>query len=513
MIDKIRKSIANLVIPRLNGEFVQAEFDRYLSFVRSGFGGFIVFGGEKDTLKEALKELEQAAGRRLLILSDLEQGLGQQVAGGSLLPPAMAVSHAIDPENYKDVKIFRKSVEIIAREAQAVGINVILAPVADIHTNPANPIICTRAYGSDSVKVSWFVKEYINVLQGGGAEPTGLLGCVKHFPGHGDTDLDSHLSLPMVSADLERLYSVELAPFRSAISAGIKMVMVGHLLVKAVDPLFSVTLSSKAIHGLLREKLGFDGVVITDAMNMGAVKDTYGEASACLMALMAGCDILLHPDDPEVVVDFIAANWSKAEERVKKAGKRVESFREKLRLVNKQPLSSASPLTGPLEDGIVNVLSRKSLRVRKGTPCLRGNEALFVIDEDDKQSLSSGQGSVFIGRIKQKYPGVGLQRNPNSFFSKDISGRQHDRPVIVALFSRIAAWKGKSGLSEDNMRLLMRILSVFSKTTVISFGSPYLLEGIEADTLINAWWSGEAAQVEVAELLMSQNDIKKGFWQ
>lgn len=503
MDEIIRKKIANLVVPRLNGESVQADFDRYLHLARSGFGGFIVFGGEKDTLKEALKDLELAAGRRLLIFSDLEQGLGQQVTGGSLFPPAMAISHAIDPKKTEDVRIFREAIAITAREALSVGINVILAPVADIHTNPENPIICTRAYGSSSAKVLWFVKEYIRTLQGE-SEPTGLLACVKHFPGHGDTDLDSHLSLPVVSADLDRLHSVELIPFRSAIAAGAEMVMVGHLRVDAIDPEHPATLSSKAIQGLLRRELGFNGVVITDAMNMGAVKDTYGEAQACFMALMAGCDILLHPDDPEGAVDLIAShwpgdNWPEVKERINEAGNRMERLLK--RLGRKTGISSSAPLlVEESSQKIVNFLSGKSLSVEKGVPCLQGDEVLFVIDEDSnssgKKSLCSGQGSVFIDTIRQRYPGVRLERSLRALLSSV------GRPVVVALFSRIAAWKGRSGLSEDSREVLMKVLSVSSRTTVVSFGSPSLLKGVEADTLINAWWPGEAAQREVAKRLI-----------
>ncbi len=502
--ETIQKKIASLVIPRLNGESVKTDFDRYLHLAKSGFGGFIIFGGEKNTLKEALQELERAVGRRLLILSDLEQGLGQQVSGGSLFPPAMAIAHAVDPKKPEDIKLFRKSIAIISQEALSVGINVILAPVADIHTNPENPIICTRAYGTDPARVSWFVKEYISSLQGE-SETTGLLACVKHFPGHGDTNLDSHLSLPIVSSDLNRLHSVELPPFSSAIAAGVEIVMVGHLLVDAIDSDFPATLSSKTIQGLLRRKLGFDGVVITDAMNMGAVKNTYGEAPACLMALMAGCDILLHPDDPEGVVDLIAEHWEKTENRVNKAGKRVKHLQEKLGrrtgIVSKSPLIKSS-------QKIVNTLSRKSLRVKKGVPCIYGDEVLFVIDEDSNENSNkdenfySGQGSVFIETIRQRYPRVSWECSLNALLSKRAVAGTYDRPIIVALFSRIAAWKGRSGLSEASRDLLKKALSSSSRTTVVSFGSPSLLEGVEANTLINAWWPGKTAQKEAAKLLI-----------
>ncbi len=483
---------------------MQNDFDHYLHLAKSGFGGFIIFGGEKNTLKQALKELNKAVDHRLLILSDLEQGLGQQVSGGSLFPPAMAIAHAIDPKKPEDIKLFRKYIAIIVQETLSVGINIILAPVADIHTNPENPIICTRAYGTDSAKVSWFVKEYISSLQGE-SESTGLLACVKHFPGHGDTNLDSHLSLPIVSTDLNRLHSVELPPFSSAIAAGTKIVMVGHLLVDAIDSDLPATLSSKSIQGLLRRKLGFNGVVITDAMNMGAVKNTYGEAPACLMALMAGCDILLHPDDPEGVVDLIADHWEETENRVNTARKRVEHLQAKLG--RRTGIASHSPLIKSSQK-IVNTLSKKSLRVEKGLPCIYGDEALFVIDEDsnensdEDENLYSGQGSVFIETIRQRYPRVSWGSSLNALLSKSAVAGIYDRPVIVALFSRIAAWKGRSGLSEASRDILKKALSSSSRTTVVSFGSPSLLEGVEANTLINAWWPGETAQKEAAKLLI-----------
>ncbi|MDP2277541.1 MAG: glycoside hydrolase family 3 N-terminal domain-containing protein, partial [Nitrospirota bacterium] len=302
------------IIARLNGRDIEREFDYYLGLARKGIAGFIIFGGELNTVRRGISELQKEADNRLIIASDLERGLGQHIEGGTIFPPAMAIAKAIQNSKFKvqssKLKILRDVFKTIALEARYAGINTIFAPVLDINTNPKNPIISTRAFGEDPESVSFFGCEMIKTFQS-----HGITACGKHFPGHGDTETDSHIKLPKIKKDIKSLSKAEIVPFRDAIKAGVKMIMMGHLSVPALDPSgIPVSLSQKAV-SYLRKNLGFKGIVITDAMNMGALYPPTSplakggcrgvEEEASLMALNAGVDILLHPTDPDRVVSYL----------------------------------------------------------------------------------------------------------------------------------------------------------------------------------------------------------------
>ncbi len=289
------------VVPRLDGERIRADFGRYLSLVKKGIAGFIVFGGELGEVREYIQKLREAAPLPLIIASDLERGLGQQLRGGTLFPPAMALANVCEPAKTarggaQGLGLLRKAFAAVAAEAGHAGINTMLAPVVDINTNPKNPIIATRSFGEDAETVSFFGCEMIKALQ-----RRGIAACGKHFPGHGDTEIDSHIGLPSIRRSMRGLAGKELRPFRRAVDAGVRMIMLGHLNVPALDPSGTpVSLSGKAI-AYLRNRMKYDGIVITDAMNMGGI-GKYREENAALMALRAGVDIILHPTDTESVV-------------------------------------------------------------------------------------------------------------------------------------------------------------------------------------------------------------------
>ena len=336
------------IIPRLNGKDIEKDFDYYLGLVKKGIAGFIIFGGKLEIVRQGISELQKEAERPLIIAADLERGLGQQIEGGTIFPPAMAIAAAITPPvpplakggikggwgqvSGSRLTLLRKAFKAIAVEARDAGINTIFAPVLDINTNPKNPIISTRAFGEDAETVSFFGIEMIKALQA-----NGIAACGKHFPGHGDTEIDSHIGLPLIKKDIQSLEKTELAPFRSAVKAGVKMIMLGHLKVPALDPSgIPVSLSEKAVR-YLRDRMGFKGILITDAMNMGALtqdviarspekigttwqskneiaslsaRNDRIEERASLMALRAGVDLLLHPTDTERVVSYLQQRFS-----------------------------------------------------------------------------------------------------------------------------------------------------------------------------------------------------------
>jgi beta-glucosidase-like glycosyl hydrolase len=492
-----KEKIAQLVIARLDGGEINKRYRNYESLVKRGIGGFIVFGGRAKDLSGKIKRLQKSADVPLFIGSDLEQGLGQQIEGGTVFPPAMAVSQAVNTDSRGDVSLLKKAVGIIAGEARAAGINVIFSPVLDINTNPDNPIICTRAFSDKPGRVAWFGNEFIK-----GFQREGIIACAKHFPGHGDTAVDSHRELPVIHADMKRLSSTELYPFARAVKAGVKMIMVGHLKVPVLDPGLPSSLSQRVIQGMLRQEMGFKGLVITDAMNMHGVRGggRGSEEEACLHALNAGADILLHPGDPDRVIDYLLSRKGEIMEAVERSFKRVIRAKRRLATATLKTLAvKRIGLKSSLETA--QELARKSVRMIPPSPRLLKrsgdllkNTVVLVIDDDNSRS-----GDVFVRSIRNSYPGAGFIYIDNSYRGsvKGILGRVSDRTLITAVFSKVSAWKGRSGLSTRLSDILSKVLSSSRHSIIAGFCCPYVLRSFRADVVIKAY-SGEGFSQEAA---------------
>src|SRR6266581_8785033 len=259
-------------------------------------GTVVVFESEAGTLPRLLNELQRSARVPLLVSADMERGMSFRIRRGVVpLPYAMAIGATRSEE------AARFTGEVTAREGRALGIHWALAPVADVNNNPANPVINIRSFGEDPELVSRLVAAFVR-----GAREGGLLTTAKHFPGHGDTAVDSHLQLATVAADRARLESVELRPFRRAVDAGVDSVMLGHIAVPAVDPTGTpATLSAPMATDLLRQQLHFQGLVVTDAMEMAGVGAAWtGEAA--IRAVQAGADMILLPPQADVAIRALA---------------------------------------------------------------------------------------------------------------------------------------------------------------------------------------------------------------
>src|SRR5947209_12937160 len=234
----------------------------------------------------------------LLVGADFERGTAMRLDEGTSFPTAMAVAAGGNP---KDAYVMGK---ITALEARAVGVHWIYAPDADVNNNPGNPIINTRSFGEDPARVAEFVTQFVR-----GVEENGGLATAKHFPGHGDTAADSHIDLPVIHADRARLDKLELVPFHAAIDAGVSSIMTGHLAVPALEPDTNTpaTLSSKILTDLLRKELRFQGLVVTDALDMGGITVRYAPGEAAVRAFLAGADALFMPAVPDAAFEALQA--------------------------------------------------------------------------------------------------------------------------------------------------------------------------------------------------------------
>jgi beta-glucosidase-like glycosyl hydrolase len=282
--------VAQMVMPRING--MQLEDPAYRQeieeLVREGMGGFILFGGSVERTPARLAALQALATTPLLISSDVERGLGQQLQGGTRFPSQRGVAAAISRSSTSDAGLLQSMLDAVRTETRAAGIHIVFSPVMDVNNNIDNPIICTRAFGDEPGVVEWFGSRYITGLQRSNQNgKLDLLACAKHFPGHGDTDQDSHSVLPVIKADRARLNSVELPPFREAVKDGVGTIMVAHLLVPALDAEKPTTFSKKTITALLREGMAFDGLIVSDALDMGALAKAYSQDEIAVRAVRA----------------------------------------------------------------------------------------------------------------------------------------------------------------------------------------------------------------------------------
>src|SRR5438093_4415263 len=234
----------------------------------------------------------------LLVGADFERGTAMRLDEGTSFPTAMALAAG---GNLKDAYTMGK---ITALEARAVGVHWIYAPDADVNNNPGNPIINTRSFGENPERVAQFVSEFVR-----GVRENGGLATAKHFPGHGDTAADSHIDLPVIRADRPRLDALELVPFRAAISARVDRIMAGHLNVPSLepDPNTPATLSHNILTDLLRNQLGYQGLIVTDAMDMGGITVRYAPGEAAVRAVAAGVDCLLMPPVPDAAFEALQA--------------------------------------------------------------------------------------------------------------------------------------------------------------------------------------------------------------
>src|SRR5216117_2033152 len=309
-----RQKVAQLVVPWLGGNYMALDDSAFQIATRwvdtLEVGGIIISVGSPYDIAAKLNALQRRSKLPLLVSADLEWGAGMRVVGASAFPMIMAAG-ATGAE--RDAYTIGR---VAALEGRAVGIHVNFAPDADVNNNPLNPIINIRSFGEDPRAVSRLVAEYVRGLQ-----EHGMLATLKHFPGHGDTQTDSHIGLPLITAGYSRLDSIELAPFRAGIAAGADVVMSAHIALPAFtgsdDP---ATLSAAVLTGLLRDSLHFQGLAVTDALMMGAIVAKYGAGEATVRAFLAGSDLLLMPSDPDSAVNAMAA----AVQRGRISGERLD---------------------------------------------------------------------------------------------------------------------------------------------------------------------------------------------
>ncbi len=479
----LEDKVAQMIGCRYSGEFLPADGDQlaYLKRLVSKhkIGGLAIFLGEAYETAILNNALQSASDVPLLMGSDLERGAGNQISGATLFPTIMGLGAS----GREDLAYAMG--RTTALEARAVGLHMTYAPVVDVNINPDNPIINTRAVGEDPALVARIAAAFAR-----GCQENGLLATAKHFPGHGDTDQDSHILLPVIKADRARLDKVELAPYRALIAAGVGAIMVSHLTVPALDPTpgLPATLSPAILTGLLRGEMGFQGLIVTDAMEMGGVANAYAPADAALKAIKAGCDIVLLPLEPETVVDSLRAAARQgvlSRERIDASVRRILEAKARLGL-HRQRLVDVASLPSRLG---TKAFTEQAARTFEAAVTLVKNEnAALPLPTSAKKlavfSLSSDKGDYYAGRafanaVKARSAGAQVfyadgDTGRDSLYEAVLQSAGADA-YLVALFSSLSAWKGSVGLDPRHIELVRLLAAGDKPVIVLSFGSPYFL--------------------------------------
>ena len=501
------EKVGQLIASSINAAYLSAdseEYERLLHLVRDlKVGAFHVFGGGEslpqvmlnpvwgsgnasrkgDPFAAAvlLNKLQSESAIPLLTTADFEGGAAYILNGATRLPRAMAIGATRDPQ------LAFKAGEVSATEARAVGVNVDFYPVVDVNNNPRNPIINIRSFGEDPALVSEMALAYIR-----GIQSTGAFATVKHFPGHGDTTIDTHLGLAVISHPRERLDKVELAPFKAAIDAGVDAVMSTHIILPALDPTPGIpaTLSRPILTGLLRNELKFNGLIFTDSMSMSAISKGWTPDEAAAMAVKAGVDFVLHSPDDDLAFKGIKKAVQAGEISLAQLDASVERIlRAKAKLglhVNRLVDIAAIPekFGGRAHANVAQQINERALTLIKDdrnlVPITAGREAnvLYLSVLDYASGWREGVPSrAIIPELKQRWPNLTsieiTDRTTSSEYDLVRALARRADVVIAGVFVRIASSSGRMDLSAPEVALLDAIAAQNKPFVTVLFGNPY----------------------------------------
>jgi beta-glucosidase-like glycosyl hydrolase len=446
--------------------------------LKLGVGGFIIFGGPSEHVASLTEDLHSKSRVPLLIGADLERGAGQQFAGQTALPPLAAIA------SLEDLQSIRRAAGVSALEARSLGINWIYAPDCDLDIEPDNPIIGTRSFGSDPERVAEYASAWIDACQ---AE--GVLACAKHFPGHGRTTVDSHKQLPIVGESLDTLRQTDLVPFERAIERGVASVMSAHVAFPALDPTGSpATLSRPILTNLLRNELGFAGLIVTDALIMEGVLGG-GESEAVVRAVHAGCDCLLYPSN---VIESEQAVLKAIDEKRIDGDAIQHSLERRRRWARWAALSKETNRPSRDESGWSSQVAERVVHMLSGRiPNLPQPWHLTIVDDDIGGPYPA----------PSRDPLVSALRNGGIDVVLDSKGDgSHAGSAVVALFGDIRAWKGRPGYSADAKAAVRGAIGDDSASNrlIVQFSHPRLANELDVSAPILCAWGGEAVMQRAA---------------
>ena len=489
----LRDQVAQLVFIPFYGAAPNSQTAQYRKFMRlireTKVGGLILVNqsngraiakAEPYALATFLNRMQRIAKVPLLVGGDFERGASMRVEGTTVFPQAMAFGAAGDPE------FSRFEGQVTAREARALGVQWVYYPVADVNNNPDNPIINIRSFGENPLVVASFVVAFI---EGAHADKKNyVLTTAKHFPGHGDTATDSHLNMGTITGDRARLESVELVPFKAAIAAGVDAIMTAHLAVPALAPPdLPATLSPAILTGLLRNELGFKGLVITDALDMRGIANGFTTGDACVRALEAGADTLLMPSDPDAAIQAVVKAIESgriSRQRLLESVVKILAAKEKLgldrkRFVDLEAISDV--IDSPESEARAQEIADRAVTLVRNqgniVPLADPAAACYVVLGEGRYSA---EGQTFAQEVRKRSRTAALATLDNSSSRDDVEDAIHKLPescgvFAVAAFASVAAYRGSIGLGGELPHALEMLAAAGKPVVFVSLGNPYLL--------------------------------------
>ncbi len=551
----LEEKIGQLISVGINATFLNQESDAYRALRRqveeNHIGGIILFRGPVYESVHLVNRMQGHARRPLLISADLEAGAGMRFDDTVNLPWNMAVGATGNPD------FARRQGEMTAREARALGVGQIFAPVVDVNNNAANPVINVRSYGEDPAQVARFAAAFAE-----GAQSAGVIATAKHFPGHGDTAVDSHRGLPVINVARARLDAVELVPFRAAIAAGVGAVMSAHIGLPQIDatqvtPLprdatirpayvdeggevltqnafLPGTLSPVVLNGMLRRDLGFDGIVTTDALDMSGLTIYFKQDEAAVRAVLAGADMLLKPADADACVRGLRAavrSGRLTEKRLEESARRILSAKYDLGLVKERiaPLDqidravstpAAQALASEIAERAITLVRDKEKLIQTG---IKPDARIFNL------AITNGEDRLWVAqhfvatmnRAGRKVETAVLdERSTDDELKNALARAQKADLVIASLYGRVRSGAANSvGVPQRAAAVLKTLLqrnaqaaqtAQLGKPHVfgISFGNPYLLQSFpELETYLIAYGDMPSLQRAAARAVLGQIDV------
>jgi beta-N-acetylhexosaminidase len=486
-----------MVMVWMLGDYTNVRDSSYAELIRwverDGIGGVSMSLGTPIEVAAKLNDLQRRARVPLLVSADLEPGLGRLEGGlfahymldagsATVFPPSMAIAATGRDSDAYDVG------RAIAEEGRAVGIHVNFAPVVDVNNNPSNPVINTRSFGEDPRRVARLSANFVR-----GAIDGGQLATAKHFPGHGDTDVDSHVGLPVVGANMARLDSVELVPFKAAIAAGASLVMTAHIALPAVngDSSTPATLAPRIITGLLRDSLHFHGVAITDAMTMEGIGKGYSAEQSSVLAVKAGAEILLKPSDATRAINAVVAAVDRGEisrARIDSAARHILELKARsgVAFAPQVSLEHVREVVGsPEHRAIAAGVARRAitlLRDRDNLVPLRGVTRVAVVQYAPETELKAGR--AFSAELRRN-PALSARSaiiqagkilpsaTPDALVAVERAIGDAET-VIVTAFVRRVEGEGRVAVPTQ-VAAWIDGLAARRRVIVVAFGNPYLI--------------------------------------
>ena len=491
----LRRKVAELFIVRASGfnldsqrlypnlELPNAKLKRLLE---EGVGGVIFFGGTVKELEIRCQVLNKWAGKPLLLSADIEEGVGQRFYGGTHFIPPLGIAQIYKNDHSLGLSIAEKIGYFTAKEAKDIGLNWLLAPVCDINNNPNNPVINLRAWGEDPETVERLTAAFLR-----GVSRSNILTCAKHFPGHGNSEVDSHLDLPVIHNDLSNLSEFELIPFNSLINQGVSSIMIGHLFFPKIDPIYPATLSKILVNDLLRMKYKYDGLVVSDALVMNAISNKYSSGSSALLAFNAGIDLIMMPKDIDEAINSLTDAFYSEKISIERLNISRERRKKQLDLIidgkelKKEEFMDEDIKIKFLSDSLrfSNSIIKKSIVVREERSIEADNNDINIIQIDNFEQASNKFFPALnlprlLGFKNLIIHPFNINQLPNK--NKNFLEAEHigNGKFLIQLFVRGKPFKGTDYNNEHWIHAIKKLEIEKRLSGIIIYGCPYLYNKI-----------------------------------